>query len=146
GESYGHHHRWGEMALAYALRHIEAKKLGRLTNYAEYSASHPPTHEVQIHEGSAWSCSHGVGRWKENCGCNTGGRDWNQNWRAPLRNALDWLRDELAPAYEKRARELLKDPWAARNDYINVILDRSPKNVEAFMSRNTTRVLTVEEK
>src|SRR5688500_7027156 len=147
GESYGHHHRWGEMALAYALKYIESKKLAKLTNYGEYLEKHPPQFEAQIHEGSAWSCSHGVGRWKENCGCNSGGHgDWNQNWRAPLRQALDWLRDEIAPAYETKAKELLKDPWTARNDYIAVILDRSDESLEAFVARNAARELSGEEK
>jgi len=90
GESYGHHHRQGEMALAYALHHIETGNLARLTIYGEYLEKHPPTAEVQIHEKSAWSCSHGVGRWITDCGCNSGGRaGWNQGWRAPLRQSLD---------------------------------------------------------
>jgi alpha-amylase/alpha-mannosidase (GH57 family) len=147
GESYGHHHRWGEMALAYALKYIETNKLARLTNYGEYLEKHPPQHEVQIHDGSAWSCSHGVGRWKENCGCNSGGHGgWNQNWRAPLRHALDWLRDELAPVFEARGKELLKDPWAARNDYISVILNRDDDNVDAFLARQAARPLSEEDK
>ncbi len=147
GESYGHHHRWGEMALAYALRHIESNQLAKLTNYGEYLEKYPPAQEVKIHEGSAWSCSHGVGRWKENCGCNSGGHgDWNQNWRSPLRNALDWLRDQLAPAFEQKGKELLKDPWNARNDYISVILNRSEENVETFLARHANRALSAEEK
>jgi hypothetical protein len=32
GETYGHHHRFGEMALAYALQFIEDLQLARLTN------------------------------------------------------------------------------------------------------------------
>jgi hypothetical protein len=141
GESYGHHHRYGEMALAYALDVIESKNLAKLTNYGEYLEKHPPTHEVQIHEKSAWSCSHGVGRWMTNCGCNTGRAGWNQNWRQPLRNALDWLRDQMAPLYEGKAREFVRDPWEARNDYIYVILDRSPKNLEKFFVRHATQEL-----
>src|SRR5215467_11306966 len=109
GESYGHHHRQGEMALAYALHHIENSNLARLTIYGEYLEKHPPTHEVQLHEKSAWSCSHGVGRWMNDCGCNSGGHaGWNQGWRAPLRQALDWLRDEIAPLFESRARDFLR--------------------------------------
>jgi alpha-amylase/alpha-mannosidase (GH57 family) len=143
GESYGHHHRYGEMALAWAVRHIESSKVARLTVYGEYLEKHPPTHEAQIHEKSAWSCSHGVGRWKENCGCNSGGRgEWNQEWRGPLRQALDWLRDQLAPDFEQKAREYVKDPWAARNDYISVILDRSDENFAAFFQRNAARELS----
>jgi alpha-amylase/alpha-mannosidase (GH57 family) len=147
GESYGHHHHHGEMALAYALEHIEKNHLAKLTNYGEFLEKHPPEYEAQIHEGSAWSCSHGVGRWKEDCGCNSGGHgDWNQGWRGPLRNALDWLRDELAPLFEAKAAELLRDPWQARNDYISVILDRSPENRERFFAAQAKRELNDAEK
>ncbi|MDB6124667.1 MAG: glycoside hydrolase family protein [Pedosphaera sp.] len=147
GETYGHHHHQGEMALAYALQYIENNKLARLTNYGEYLETHPPTYEVQIHEKSAWSCSHGVSRWASNCGCNSGGRPgWNQNWRAPLREALDWLRDQLAQHFETKGNELLKNPWAARDAYINVILDRSPENVEKFFSETAAHELKEGEK
>ena len=140
-ESYGHHHRYGEMALAYALQHIE-KSGAQLTNYGEYLEKHPPTHEAQIHEKSAWSCSHGVGRWMRDCGCNSGGHaGWNQAWREPLRNALDWLRDELAPLYESKAGEYMRDPWKARDDYIWVILNRSPENVDRFFHERQVRDL-----
>ncbi len=146
GESYGHHHRHGEMALAYAVHHIESNNLAKFTVYGEYLEKHPPTHEVQIHEKSAWSCSHGVGRWMENCGCNSGGHGgWTQEWRTPLRQALDWLRDQLAPEFERKASEFLKDPWAARNDYISVILNRADDNVAGFFQRNATRELNEQE-
>ncbi|HEY0563957.1 MAG TPA: DUF3536 domain-containing protein [Terriglobales bacterium] len=133
GESYGHHHKHGDMALAYALKYIEDQKLAKLVNYGEYLEKHPPGAEVQIIERTAWSCSHGVERWNSDCGCNSGGHgDWNQAWRGPLREALDWLRDEAARRYEYAARPLLRDPWAARNEYIRVILDRSPDNIDRF--------------
>lgn len=142
GESYGHHHRWGEMALAYALKELDANPHAKLTIYGEYLEKHPPAHEAQIHDKSAWSCSHGVSRWMADCGCNSGGHaGWNQGWRAPLREALDWLRDELAPAFEKEAAKFLKDPWAARNDYISVILDRSDDNIHAFLTTHAKREL-----
>ncbi len=147
GESYGHHHRYGEMALAYALHFLERNRLARLTNYGEYLEHHPPTREAQIHEGSAWSCSHGVGRWMTDCGCNSGGRPgWNQAWRAPLREALDWLRDTLAPLFEAKAREFLRDPWNARNQYISVILDRSTEGRENFFNREAHHPLNDGEK
>ena len=147
GESYGHHHRHGEMALAYALHYIQSQNLARLTNYGEYLEKHSPTHDAQIHEKSSWSCVHGVGRWMEDCGCNSGGHPgWNQGWRAPLRQSLDWLRDELAPLYEAKARELLRDPWKARNDYISVILDRSPEVQTRFFAENAVRELNDAEK
>ena len=147
GETYGHHHRHGEMALAYALDHIQRNRLAQLTNYGEFLEKHPPTHDAQIIENSSWSCPHGVERWKSNCGCNSGGHSgWNQEWRAPLRNALDWLRDTLAPLYEEQARNLVMDPWAARDDYIDVILDRSPANVERFLAKHAVRELNGDEK
>jgi alpha-amylase/alpha-mannosidase (GH57 family) len=143
GESYGHHHKHGEMALAYALRQIESRNLAHLTNYGEYLEKHPPTHEVQIHEKSAWSCSHGVGRWMKDCGCNSGGhRGWNQGWRTPLRNSLDWLRDEVAPRFEAEAAKYLREPWTARNDYISVVLDRSPENRARFFADHASRQLS----
>jgi alpha-amylase/alpha-mannosidase (GH57 family) len=146
GESYGHHSRFGDMALAYALGRIETEKKARLTIYAEYLAKHPLIHEVEIHQGSAWSCSHGLDRWRRDCGCNSGGHaGWNQAWREPLRQALDWLRDEIAPRFEEKTRALVRDPWGARDDYINVILDRAPASREAFLSRNTIRKLSEEE-
>ncbi|MBW7957655.1 MAG: DUF3536 domain-containing protein [Deltaproteobacteria bacterium] len=137
GESYGHHHRHGDMALSYCLYHIETKGLAKLTNYGEYLEKFPPENLVEIHENSSWSCVHGVERWRADCGCNTGGYPlWNQSWRGPLREAFDWLRDTLAPVYEREASALLKDPWAARDAYIDVINDRSRERVEAFFAKH----------
>jgi alpha-amylase/alpha-mannosidase (GH57 family) len=147
GESYGHHHHFGEMALSYALDHIEHAQLAKVTNYGEFLEKHPPTHQVEIFENSSWSCVHGVERWRSNCGCNSGGRgDWNQEWRGPLRAALDWLRDALAPCYEEKSKALLKDPWAARNDYIDVILDRSEESLKRFFDRHAVRELSPDER
>ncbi len=146
GETYGHHHKFGDMALAYALNYIESQNIAKITNYGEYLEKYPPMYEVEILENTAWSCPHGVGRWMTNCGCNSGGHaGWNQEWRAPLRAALDWLRDELAPRYEARAREVLKDPWAARDDYIDVILDRRRENRDEFFAQHATHALNDEE-
>ena len=142
GESYGHHHRFGEMALSYALHHIETNKLAALTNYGQFLEKHPPDHFAEIVENSSWSCVHGVERWRSNCGCNSGGHaGWTQEWRAPLRAALDWLRDCLVPLYEQKAAPLLKEPWTARNEYVRVILDRSKENVERFFAEHATRPL-----
>jgi alpha-amylase/alpha-mannosidase (GH57 family) len=139
GESYGHHHRFGDMALAYALNHIESRKLARLTNYGEYLARHPATQEVEIIEKSSWSCFHGIDRWWSNCGCNTGAHaHWNQDWRTPLRNALDWLRDSVVTPFQTKGSNLFKDPWIARNDYIDVVHNRSPEIVEEFFARHAT--------
>ncbi len=147
GETYGHHHRFGEMALAYALNFIENGMHARLTNYGEYLEKHPPVHRVEIWENSAWSCIHGVGRWRENCGCHSGMHpEWNQRWRAPLRKALDWLRDSLENPFDDAAAELVHDPWAARNDYIDVVLDRSIGSVNRFIARHSTHPLDEEER
>jgi alpha-amylase/alpha-mannosidase (GH57 family) len=146
GETYGHHHRFGDMALTYALNFIETQGTARLTNYGEFLHNNPPTEEVQIFEDSSWSCAHGVERWRANCGCNLdGGAGWNQEWREPLRNALDWLRDQMAFRYDYRAKEYLKDPWKARDDYIGVILDRSTENVGKFFERHAEHILTEKE-
>jgi len=137
GETYGHHHRYGEMALSYAIHHIESNGLARLTNYGELLALHPPEDEVEIHENSSWSCAHGIERWQSDCGCHTGGEGgWTQAWRAPLRRALDRLRDGLAPRFAAAAGEIFADPWAARDDYIRVLLDRSPESMAAFLERH----------
>jgi alpha-amylase/alpha-mannosidase (GH57 family) len=143
GETYGHHHRFGEMALASALDYIESNNLAELTNYGEYLERHPPIHRVEIFENSSWSCVHGIERWRSNCGCNSGQRPgWSQEWRGPLRQALDWLRDTLAPKYEDKAGQLLKDPWAARNEYIDVILDRTHQAIGRFIKAHALRELS----
>jgi len=143
GETYGHHYPHGDMALAYALQYLEDHQLVRITNYGEYLALHPPTEEVEIVERTSWSCVHGVARWYNDCGCRSGsGNGWNQQWRRSLRRALDWLRDDLSAAYEITAAELSVDPWGARNDYIQVVLDRSSLNKEAFLTQHATRPLS----
>jgi alpha-amylase/alpha-mannosidase (GH57 family) len=146
GESYGHHHRHGDMALAYALHYIESNGLARLTNYGAYLEKHPPTHEVEIFENSSWSCVHGVERWRKPCGCNSGKHSgWNQKWRAPLREALDWLRDTLVATHTGKARSFFKEPWRARDEYIQLVLDRSPENTAQFFDRHALRALNPEE-
>ena len=135
GESYGHHRRFGEMALATAVRQLETDDDVTLTNYGAFLAAHPPTHEVEIHERTSWSCAHGVERWRSDCGCRVRGTT-HQRWRGPLRESLDWLRDEIDAFYETRAAIWLKDPWEARDDYVNVLLDRSPQRLDAFFGRH----------
>ncbi len=147
GETYGHHHPHGDMALAFALRAIGAAEGVRLTNYGEYLEGHPPGVEVEIRENSSWSCVHGVQRWSGDCSCSTGAHpDWGQAWRGPLREALNELRDGVAPAFEERAAELLSDPWGARDAYIDVVLDRSRESVERFLAAHGSRPLTAEQR
>ncbi len=146
GESYGHHHKHGEMALSYAMHKIEDGVQANLTNYGEFLAKFPPKWEAEVAEDTSWSCAHGVERWRSNCGCNGGKPGWNQEWRAPLREALDYLRDATAPLAEQLAQPLLKDLWAARDAYIQVILDRSPASIIKFFAQHATRELTETER
>jgi alpha-amylase/alpha-mannosidase (GH57 family) len=146
GESYGHHAKFGDRCLAYALsREAEARGFW-ITNYAELLDHHPPTSEVEIKagedgKGTAWSCAHGVGRWYRDCGCHTGGGPgWNQKWRTPLRAALDGLRDVAAAAFEARMGELAADPWAVRDAYIELVLERDGDRA-AFFERVAGRRL-----
>jgi alpha-amylase/alpha-mannosidase (GH57 family) len=146
GETYGHHHRYGEMALTYCLHHIESNDLAKITVYGEYLEKFPPTHEAEIIENTSWSCAHGIERWRNNCGCNSGREGWAQEWRAPLRESLNWLRDELSSIYGREAGKYLLSPWNARDDYVNIILDRGLENVASFFSTYATRQLSEEEK
>jgi alpha-amylase/alpha-mannosidase (GH57 family) len=147
GETFGHHHRYTDMALAYCLNFIETRGLAKITVYGEYLEKFPPEYEVEIYQNSSWSCSHGVERWRGNCGCNYGryppGR---QQWRAPLREAMDWLRDQLASIYESGMKEYVSDVWGTRNAYTSVINDRSAKNVEEFFAESTGGELSFDEK
>ena len=138
GETYGHHKKFGEMTLAYALNKGLSARGMEVTNYGAFLKRFPSIYEAEIGEGpkgegTSWSCSHGVGRWKEDCGCSTGGQaGWNQRWRKPLREALDFLRDELGSIFEREGEKVFQDPWKARNGYIQVILNRSPESLHTF--------------
>jgi hypothetical protein len=147
GETYGHHHRYGDMALAWALSQVEQGWNGtRLTNYAEFRTRVPATWEVQLQENSSWSCAHGVARWREDCGCNSGGRPgWNQKWRRPLRDAFDWLREQAYATLESVGAGLLKDPWAARDAYVHVLLDGAAAR-EEFLATHAKHALSAEER
>ena len=146
GESYGHHHRYGDMALAYCIKYIEENKLANLTNYSQYMSLFEAEYEVEIHENSSWSCVHGVERWRNDCGCNTGGTSWNQQWRKPLRKTFDWLRDQLEVVYQREMRKFNPDVWELRNKYIKIILDRNIVNVEQFIKDNAPENLSSEDR
>ena len=135
GESYGHHHRHGEMALAWAVRLLEQDKTVKLTNYASFLEQYPPEWECEIVDNSSWSCVHGVERWRSNCGCNTRS-GWSQEWRTPLRKALDDLRDAIAPLTEREGARLFNDVWEARNGYIDLILSRNEDAQERFFEEH----------
>jgi hypothetical protein len=146
GESYGHHHKYGEMALAYALRLLEGDRSVKLTNYGGYLAQFPPEYEAEIVNNTSWSCEHGVERWRSNCGCNSGKPGWSQAWRGPLRQTLDELRDAVAPLTEQEGTKLFRDVWAARDSYIQVVLDRGAETLERFFAENQSHILTEAER
>ncbi|MBU1045381.1 MAG: DUF3536 domain-containing protein [Candidatus Omnitrophica bacterium] len=147
GETYGHHHNYGEMALAYGYSHIIDNNLAKITIYGQYLEKFPPKDEVQIIEGSSWSCFHGVQRWHSDCGCNVNTNSaWNQKWRTPLRQAMDWLRDNLIKIYEKEMSKYTSDCWKARNAYISVLLNRTSENITSFIADNFNKDLAEEEK
>ena len=128
GETYGHHFKFGDRCLAYALDTEGPARGFRVTNYGEFLEHHPPAREVEIRhdaagEGTAWSCAHGLGRWARDCSCHAGAPEgWNQRWRDPLRRALNFLRDEAAATFESEGGGLFRDPWLARDDYVGVLL------------------------
>jgi alpha-amylase/alpha-mannosidase (GH57 family) len=146
GESYGHHHKYGEMALAYALQLLEQDKTVTLTNYGSFLEQFPPEFECEIVDNTSWSCEHGIERWRSNCGCNGGKAGWNQEWRAPLRQALDELRDAIAPLTEREGGKLFKDVWTARDAYIQVVLNRSTESADHFFSSQQAHELTEPER
>ena len=147
GESYGHHTKFGDMALAFVMA-MKVKDSGfTVTNYAEYLDKYRSDWQVQIKDVSSWSCSHGVGRWCEDCGCSTGGHaGWNQKWRRPLRDAMDYLRDSVTPLFKEYGQKYFKDFLSARYNYIDVILDRSITNVKKFQKEYFLPDLSEEDK
>jgi alpha-amylase/alpha-mannosidase (GH57 family) len=143
GETFGHHHRFGEMALAKAIMTLDAREDVVLTNFASFLDTRPPTDTVEINEGTSWSCAHGVERWRSNCGCSTGqNAGWDQEWRAHLRTSLDFLRDSLIPEFERLGGELLVDAWEARDRYVEVLLGASPTS---FLAKHQLRPLDPDE-
>ncbi len=147
GESYGHHTKFGDLSLAYALKVEAANRDYWVTNYGAYLEKYPPAQEVEIKKGedglgTSWSCAHGVGRWFRDCGCQTGGQEgWNQAWRGPLRKAFDYIRDQGARFFEEERGKLFQDPWAVRNDYIQLVLDPLASR-ESFLETHAGRGLS----
>lgn len=141
GETFGHHKHDTERCLAYAFTKEFPQKGWTVTNYAHYLSLVEPTWEVELKPVTAWSCSHGVDRWQDDCGCGGGG-SYHQKWRRPLRDSLNWLRDQLTKIYEEVAVNYFTDPWLTRDEYVKVILDRDVANVEAFLSNHSHQSLS----
>lgn len=145
GETFGHHKKHAERTLAFFLKSLAPQNNLKIVNFGEYLELHPPEYEVKIKtgdngEGTSWSCAHGVKRWKEDCGCGGGG-GWHQQWRKPLRESLDWLRDQLIVLYENIGGIIFKDVWKARNEYISVLLG-GESAMYNFFTENSLRKLS----
>ncbi len=145
GETFGHHKKGTEKTLAYAFTKEFPQHNWTVTNFAHYLSLNSPDWEVELKSVTAWSCAHGVDRWQDDCGCGGEGGVWHQKWRRPLRDALNWLRDQLTEVYEENGRQLFRDPWLARDEYIQVMRDRTAANVNRFLSRHQTHKLTAAE-
>lgn len=150
GETYGHHFKFGDLCLAHTVTGAAPARGLTVTNYGKFLAQHAAEFEVEINngqdgEGTSWSCAHGVDRWIRDCGCHTGGEaGWNQQWRGPLRDALDYLRDQHAPMFEATRGKLFTDPWASRDDSIQLVLN-SGASRERFLFAHAGRLLTPDE-
>ncbi len=145
GETFGHHKKFTERTLAYFLTKLAPENNLIIVNYSEYLQQYPPVYEVKIKigtngEGTSWSCPHGVERWKSDCGCG-GGEGWHQRWRKPLRDALNWLRDNLIVIYENEGNKYFNDVWQARNEYINLLLNNNKETAFKFFESNAKRIL-----
>ena len=146
GETFGHHHRFGEMAVAYGLKKIREHKQAVLTNYGQFLEQQGSQWEADIFENSSWSCAHGVERWRSDCGCRMNHEaGWNQKWRTVLREAFDWLQAAVDKCFEEQCDKYLKDPWQTRNEYIRVILDPVEKERRRLLGRHAKRLLKPEE-
>jgi alpha-amylase/alpha-mannosidase (GH57 family) len=149
GETFGHHKKHAERTLAFFLMSLAPQNNLKNVNFGEYLELHAPEYEVDIKqgndsEGTSWSCVHGVKRWKEDCGCGGGG-EWHQQWRKPLRETLDWLRDQLIILYENIGGLLFKDVWKARNEYIYLLNDGSDEEKAKFFMENSLRQINEHE-
>ena len=145
GETFGHHKGGTEKTIAYAFLQEFSRRDWTVTNFAHYLSLNPPTWEVELKPVTAWSCSHGVDRWQDDCGCGGGG-EWHQKWRRPLRDSLNWLRDRLIEVYEQIGSQLFRDPWLARDEYIRVIRDRCEENIDRFLLKHCQRQPTPAER
>ncbi len=149
GELYGHHEPFGDMCLSYLFTRKARRRGLLITNFSKFLEANPPRFEAELADGAdgtgtSWSCAHGVDRWRLDCGCNIGGESWwRQKWRLPLREAFDFLRDTCSIVFEREAEALgVRDPWAARDDYIRILLDGPEgRRADAFFEKHLAREL-----
>jgi (1->4)-alpha-D-glucan 1-alpha-D-glucosylmutase len=143
GESYGHHHPHGDMALATALHLLESRPEVRLTNHAEFLERVPPQHEVEL---IPWGTGPGDDTWGTDHNDPAGRPGRGTAWRKPLRQALDGLRDRVQAIWEPEARHLFTDPWMARNAYCDVLVARPPENQDEFLTHQARKDLDAGER
>ncbi|NOS83916.1 MAG: DUF3536 domain-containing protein, partial [Ignavibacteria bacterium] len=132
------------------MRSLAPQNALKIVNYGEYLEANPPQYEVKIKpgdngEGTSWSCVHGVKRWKEDCGCGGGG-GWIQQWRKPLRETMDWLRDQMIIIFENIGGVIFNDVWKARNEYITLMLNNNFEAKDSFFNINTDKHLSENER
>ena len=144
GETFGHHHRFGEVALAWLLHNLEPRGDVRVENFASVLARHPAEHDVRLVAPSSWSCPHGVERWRSDCDCRLapGPAGRPMRWRAALRDALDWLATEAHGLFEREGKPLLGDPWRVREEYVAVEGDAAA--IARLVSPSADRVRAAE--
>lgn len=137
GETFGHHHHFGEMALARAFRIVGEREDVRIENFASFLARNPPREDAVLVSPTSWSCTHGVERWRSDCGCRMApGKSNTQAWRGPLRDALEWLSGELHKIFEREGRDLFsEDPWKVRDRY-GEVMGSSEEAERAFAARS----------
>jgi len=152
GETFGHHKHFTERTIAYLLGGYSETRGVKVVNFGEYLSVHEPEYEVMLNEGPAgegtsWSCVHGVGRWKDDCGCSTGGfPGWNQKWRIHLRDALNLLNGKLGLYFEIEGKKYFKNVWEARNDYIDILLNPGNGDVlNDFLDKHSSDELNSDE-
>ena len=151
GETFGHHKKFTERTLSYLFSELIPDSEYQIVNLGEFLELHPPEYEVLImkgpdNDGTSWSCSHGTGRWKDNCGCGRSDEHPSQQWRKPLRESLNKLRDRLRLIFENSGDKFLADVYHTRNDYIQLLLNKDLQTIENFFHLHSKYDLNEHEK
>jgi alpha-amylase/alpha-mannosidase (GH57 family)/flagellin-specific chaperone FliS len=147
GETFGHHKKGGDEVLAAALESIDARGDVEIVNLGQALDRMPPEWEARVIENSSWSCAHGIERWRSDCGCHANSQPgWNQQWRAPLRAALDDLRSRLGDIFDRDGRKLFLDPWEVREGYIELVMDDERRAAREWLDARAGRRLDENER
>ncbi len=117
GEVYGHHHKFKDLFLQDLLvRRLRERGMTPVSaDY--YVARYPAATTADLVEPSSWGCAHGLARWSDGCPCTPG----SSGWKRPLRDAFDRLAARIDRVFEEQGSEHLRDPWAARDAYVDVV-------------------------